>query len=239
MCSICRCRPCFLPRLKEWVARGGTLISEGCPGYFGENGRVGTVQPNHGLDELFGAREAHVEFTPDLLNGLAVETGDYVLPGGGFLQTYEPTTGTAAGCFAGEAAGRYAEGQVAVVDHQYGNGWTRLLGTFVGYGQYHQPGRSFQALAEWAGLEPHTAVTTDTEGADRTVVARLHTSRRSTLLWVLNHSHEPASVTVDLAEQYGPFGTVRSRWGDGTASVLDRRVTVWVDGRDGAILELR
>jgi hypothetical protein len=126
-----------------------------------------------------------------------------------------------------------------VVDHQYGNGWTRLLGTFVGYGQYHQPGRSFQALAAWAGIEPHTAVTTDTEGADRTVVARLHTSRRSTLLWVLNHSHEPASVTVDLAEQYGPFGTVRSRWGDGTASVLDRRVTVWVDGRDGAILELR
>src|SRR5439155_14237342 len=50
--------PAMLPaavaeRLRAWVAGGGTLISEGCPGYFGEGGRVGTIQPNHGLYDLF------------------------------------------------------------------------------------------------------------------------------------------------------------------------------------------
>jgi beta-galactosidase len=57
-------------KLRAWVAAGGTLVSEGCPGYFGDRGHVGTVQPNLGLDELFGARESYVEFTPDLLEGL-------------------------------------------------------------------------------------------------------------------------------------------------------------------------
>ena len=38
-------------------ATGGILVSEGCPAYWG-------------LDELFGARESYVEFTPDLLDDL-------------------------------------------------------------------------------------------------------------------------------------------------------------------------
>jgi hypothetical protein len=70
-------------------------------------------------------------------------------------------------------------------------------------------------------------------------VARLHTSRRTTFLWIVNHSRTPTNVSVQLSENQESFGTVRPRWGGGTASVDDRTVTVWVDGRDGAILELR
>jgi len=44
--------------LRAWVMAGGTLISEGCPAYFGDRGHVGPVQPNYGMDVLFGAREA-------------------------------------------------------------------------------------------------------------------------------------------------------------------------------------
>ena len=44
-------------RLKQYVQQGGTLICEGLPAYFGDHGHAGTVQPNFGLDELFGARE--------------------------------------------------------------------------------------------------------------------------------------------------------------------------------------
>lgn len=46
------------------MAKGGKLISEGCPAYFGDPRHVGTVQPNFGLDELFGAKESYVEITP-------------------------------------------------------------------------------------------------------------------------------------------------------------------------------
>ena len=52
-------------QIKEWVRKGGTLISEGCPAYFGGKLRVGETQPNMGLDELFGAVQTNVEFLPD------------------------------------------------------------------------------------------------------------------------------------------------------------------------------
>lgn len=45
----------------------------GLPGYFGDRGHVGEVQPNLGLDRLFGAREKYVEFAPDLLENLTLE----------------------------------------------------------------------------------------------------------------------------------------------------------------------
>ena len=53
-------------RLAAWVAAGGLLICEACPGYFGDRGHVGTRQPNHGLDRVFGAVEDEVEFMPDI-----------------------------------------------------------------------------------------------------------------------------------------------------------------------------
>ena len=40
--------------LAAWVEKGGTLISEATPGYFGDRGKVGTVQPHNGLDVVFG-----------------------------------------------------------------------------------------------------------------------------------------------------------------------------------------
>ena len=59
-------------KLRDYVAKGGKLVSEGCPGYFGDGGTVGAVQPNLGLDQLFGARETYVQFTPDLLGKLTL-----------------------------------------------------------------------------------------------------------------------------------------------------------------------
>jgi beta-galactosidase len=59
-------------KLRDYVAKGGKLISEGTPGYFGDGGTAGTVQPNLGLDQLFGARETYVQFTPDLLDKLTL-----------------------------------------------------------------------------------------------------------------------------------------------------------------------
>jgi beta-galactosidase len=96
-------------RLRGWVAGGGTLVSEGCPAYFGEGGHVGAIQPNYGLDEVFGARESTVEFTPDLLGDLRVNMSGTPVWGGLFMQAYRPTTGT--------AVGWYEYGQVAVVDN--------------------------------------------------------------------------------------------------------------------------
>ncbi|HUR01361.1 MAG TPA: beta-galactosidase trimerization domain-containing protein [Nonomuraea sp.] len=232
--------PVMLPaavaeRLRAWVEAGGTLISEGCPGYFGDGGRVGTVQPNHGLDELFGAREAYVEFTPDLLGDLTFEVDGRHVPGAIFVQTYAPTTGAADGHYS-DGASRHALGGIAVVDHTYGRGRTRLVGTFPGYGYFHRPNLGsrgfFAGLVGRAGVEPHAHTTTPG------IVARLHASDSKTFLWVLNHHRENVSVTVDLGRRWGPFREARSRWGGGAVPVSGRHLRVEIDGHDAAVLEL-
>ncbi len=54
-------------RLKSAVGGKGRHADAGaCPGYFGDRGHVGQVQPKMGLDEVFGAREEEVEFMPDI-----------------------------------------------------------------------------------------------------------------------------------------------------------------------------
>src|SRR5262249_52865334 len=66
-------KPGTAKKLVDYVMQGGALISEGLPGYFGERGKVGTVQPNYGLDKLLGARETYVEFTPDINDQLKLQ----------------------------------------------------------------------------------------------------------------------------------------------------------------------
>jgi beta-galactosidase len=230
-------------RLREWVAAGGLLVAEGCPGYFDGRGHVGTVQPNLGLDVLFGARESYVEFTPDLLDDLRVSVDGTPAWGGVFLQAYTPTTGTARGRYEG-VPGR-ADGQVAVVDHAYGEGRTRLVGTMVGYGHAHhaarvagaapfEPGGSpafFADLMAWAGTTPHVS------SSDPFVKARLHAGEGSTFLWVANATGRDRPVRLTLGPQWGPFAQGESLWGP-TASVDGREVALTAPARDVAVIEL-
>ena len=240
--------PSMLPaiaaaKLRAWVERGGVLISEGCPGYFGDRGRVGTVQPNHGLDALFGAREVYVEFTPDLLGGLTFEVDGHTAPGGIFLQTYVPTTGTAVGRYTGDAAGPYARDSVAVVENQFGTGKTRLIGTFPGYGHYHRPSddsRGFFAdLARWAGIEPNVRVSLSSgKGEYGQVVARLHKGASGIFLWLVNHGRDEADVVAEQSAPRGSQSSPQLRRGDGSVEVDGGRVRVRVRGRDAAIVQL-
>lgn len=215
-------------RLREWVAAGGMLVSEGCPGYFGDRGRVGVCQPNLGLDALFGAREAYVEFTPDLLADLTFGIDGLEVPGGTYLQAYAPTTGT--------PAGWYQDGQVAVVDHYYGKGRTRLIGTLPGTGMHPRVGedsrRFFGSLLDWAGKQAHVRV--DGEG----ITARLHEGRGGTYLWVLNPLGEPQDVRVEFSDAWGPFGAGRLLWGEREPVIEGRTVRLFVGYRDGTVVRL-
>jgi beta-galactosidase len=239
--------PAMLPlavaeRLRAWVEAGGILISEGCPGYFGDGGRVGTVQPNHGLDELFGAREAYVEFTPDLLGDLTVRAGGRSVPGGIFLQAYTPTTGTPMGTFADESAGQYGARQIAVVDNLAGQGRTRLIGTFPGYGHFHHPSahsRGFFAdLAAWANIEPNVRIVKPATDAPRTLVARIHVAPDRAFLWLVNHARDSSVAQVELGRAFGSFVNGRALWGDDAPTVHGRSVVVEVGPRDAVVIEL-
>ncbi len=214
--------------LAAWVERGGTLIAEGCPAYFGDGGRVGEAQPNFGLDALFGAREAYVEFTPDLLGDLTLTVGGQRTRGGAYLQAYAPTTGA--------PLGAYADGRVAAVEHAYGRGRTLLIGTCPGLGHGAHPAdgcREFFAWTlRWAGREPHLRTT------EPRVTARLHDGPGGPFLWLTNPTRAALPVRLELAPSWGPFGGATALWGAAEARVDRRGVSLTVPARDAAILRL-
>jgi beta-galactosidase len=213
--------------LKTWVAAGGTLVCEGCPGYFGDRGHAGTVQPNLGLDEVFGVKENYVEFTPDLLANLRFRTDDTTARGGLFLQAYEPVTGT--------AAGWYGDGRVAVVDNRYGKGTTRLVGTMPGAGYFEHPGdRSngfFTGLMRFAGKPRHV------KSSDSRIKARLCDGPGGVYLWAANPMRKSVRVRLEIDISREPFSTGRSLWG-AAAKVADNRISLSVGARDVSVIAL-
>jgi beta-galactosidase len=215
-------------RLRSWVQAGGTLISEGCPGYFGDGGHVGTVQPNLGLDELFGCRETYVEFTPDLLTDLRFRLGETPAWGGIFLQCYAPTTG--------DPVGWLDDGRVVAVEHRFGQGRTLLMGTMAGAGYAaHEGDRSpalFAELLAWAGVERHVWC------SDPRVKARLHDGEGGAYLWVANPTRRDLPVQVRLSGRWRGLGPVGSLWGAEAERVGDT-VRLQAGARDVAVIRLR
>ena len=215
-------------KLRAWVDAGGTLVCEGCPGYFGDRGHVGTVQPNLGLDELFGVRESYVEFTPDLLGDLKFRVDGTPVWGGLFLQAYEPTTGT--------PMGRYQDGKVAAVDNTFGKGKTRLIGTMPGAGYTEHPGSEsavfFAELLKFAGKQQHVKC------SDPRVKARLHDGAGGTYLWVANPKRQPVPVRLELADSSGPFTSSHSLWG-AEATVTGNIITLTAGARDVSVMALK
>jgi beta-galactosidase len=213
-------------KLRSFVEQGGTLISEGLPAYFGDHGHVGAVQPNYGLDEVFGARETFVQFTPDISNDLMLEVKGSNIYGRFFRQDYE--------VWGGNAVGHYSNGAIAAVEHKFGQGRTLLIGSFPGAGYYLHHGAAtkdlFATFLTMAGIAPQ--VTID----DHSMQARLHQGAGGTYLWVTNPSPGTRSVKVDLIQSYQSGEDI---WGKQTVAMDGRRVTVSVGGRDAAVIALR
>jgi beta-galactosidase len=214
-------------RLKDYVRRGGTLICEGLPAYFGDRGHVGTVQPNYGLDEMFGAREKYVEFDPDLSDQLMFEVNGNKIYGRYFRQDYDLR--------GGKAAGQYSNGNIAAVENSFGQGKTLLMGSFpgAGYFAHHGPATKelFAGFLKMANLTPQVALD------DHSVQARLHRSAAATILWVTNPTRVAKAVTVTLADS-GEFKSGEDLWAGARVTCSGRQVAMTVGGRDAVVVRL-
>jgi len=214
-------------KLRDYVAKGGKLISEGCPGYFGDGGTVGTVQPNLGLDKLFGARETYVQFTPDLLDKLTLTVRDKQIGGGYFLQEYKLA--------GGQAAGHYANGHIAAVEHTSGSGKTLLIGTFPG-GSYYRD-HSAATREFFAGLLPWAGVEQQVRSSDPEVKARLHKGAGGTYIWVVNPTRTPRTVKISLPSTFQHSAEL---WQESSKpTVSGNTLSTTVEDRNAAVIRLQ
>jgi beta-galactosidase len=213
-------------KLRDYVAKGGRLVSEGCPGYFGDGGTAGTVQPNLGLDKLFGARETYVQFTPDLLGKLTLTVQDRQIGGQYFLQEYELA--------GGREAGRYANGHIAAVENDSGSGKALLVGTFPGGSYFRNHAAAtrefFAGLLAWAGIQPQV------RSSDPKVKARLHRGDGGTYLWVVNPTRTARTVTITLP---AAFQRAEDLWQESSGpTVAGNTLSATVEDRNAAVIRL-
>jgi beta-galactosidase len=210
-------------KLRDFVANGGTLISEGLPGYFGDDAHAGAKQPNLGLQEVFGADEADVDFTPDLLENLIIHVNGHALGGRYFKQVYRPTTG--------KAIGQYADGSVAAVENHFGKGRTILIGTFPGAAYFKKPNAEARALFQSLLPQKQRIAV-----SDALVTARLHEGPGGTFLWVVNPSREDKSVSIALTG--GAWRSANDVWAGRNAQLKGESIRITIPNRDAAVLRL-
>ncbi len=210
-------------KLCEFVRKGGTLISEGLPAYFGDGAHASAKQPRPELQELFGAKETDVDFTPDLLENLTFRMGEHSIGGRYFKQVFQPTSG--------KAIGWYGDKSVAAVESKLGKGRTVLIGTFPGAAYFRKP--NTEAKAVFASLlpsRPHLTI------SDTTVIARLHEGPGGMNLWLVNPQRSPKTVTIRL--NAGPVRTAKDVWGGNSAAVDGNKIQITIPDRDAAVLKL-
>lgn len=212
-------------QLGAWVEKGGKLISEATPGYFGDRGKVGTVQPNSGLDAVFGAREVDVEFMPDIGDRIHFGLDGRPVDGGGFLQAYAPTTG--------RERGRFDDGRVAVIENRFGGGRTLLVGTHPGIAYFKTSGannlRYFAEAFAWTGKTQQVRL------SNPALQARLHRSAGKSVLWVSNSTREAQQATVVIDGQDAALGS--PYWAEPGAAASGANITV--PPRDALVVEVR
>jgi beta-galactosidase len=213
-------------KLRDYVAKGGKLVSEGCPGYFGDGGTAGAIQPNLGLDQVFGARETYVQFTPDLLTKLTLTVKGKEIAGQYFFQEYK-TAG-------GQAVGQYANGHVAAVESTFDKGKTLLIGSFPGGGYFrsHAPSTRefFAGLLAWAGVQQQV------QSSDPEVKARLHKGAGGAYLWVVNPTRTARTVRISLPST---FQRAVELWQESShPTVSGKTLATTVGDRNAAVIRL-
>jgi beta-galactosidase len=212
-------------KITAWVSAGGSLVAEACPAYWGDSLHAGTVQPNYGLDTVFGARQKRVEFMPDILTDIQFEIFGNSAAGEGFLQTYELKGGTACA---------YYQGDPIVVSNIYGKGKTLLIGAFLSSRYFRcgdkETAGAFRSIFGFSGQKPVLTL------SDNLVRARLSRKAGVCYLWLLNTTREDRALTVFLPKGAKPRSIL---WeGGNLLGPMENTVKLQVNARDALILEL-
>jgi beta-galactosidase len=211
--------------LTAWVKAGGKLISQGCPAYFGETGRLGTVQPNFGLDAFFGCTETDAEFLPDISSDIHFDYNGMKVDGRMYRQLYRLKDGV--------SLGSYDDGPAAVVEKANGKGKSMLIGSFpsVAYYEDNSPvNRNFFAeLYKWGGYDREILV------SNPAVHARIFEGK-GLYLMLVNQSDRQAECGVALASR-SSANCKRVLWGN-APKCRGNTIDALIGAKDVLIIEI-
>jgi beta-galactosidase len=182
----------------RYVRNGGTAVAEARLAWNDERGFASEVIPGFGLAEVFGAREKSIRpaENPSLVTEVSSELPGLSAPlavgGEAFEEELEPMAGA-------RVLGRFADGEVGIVERAYGKGKAVLVGSFLamGYQRRHEEAtkRLLLSLAQAAGVA--SVVEVSGTGISEMEVRRL-VSDQQQIVFVFNHSKEVANATLSV-----------------------------------------
>ncbi len=203
--------------LRKFVADGGHAVGEARIGWNDDRGYASMEIPGMGLHEVFGVREHEVWMRehdiPLVLTQNEHPFWSRFVDPAGLQDARRPTPAdTLVGTLYGKTVELISDqaeviaqldmtGDPAVVVNRYGEGEALLAGSFLGMANFPQtlPANNafMEALADWAGVT--RPVSTSRDGvSDTPIVARLQTDGRGYLLFLINHGHEEAELSVSV-----------------------------------------
>lgn len=211
--------------LFKWVEDGGTLISEGLPGYFGKGCKANIHQPGFGLDKLFGVKQKDVEFMPDIANETEFDFDGQIYHCGGFIQKYDAEQS--------KVRGRDKECNPIVVENSYGNGKTILLGSSPSI-YLHDGGNEIHRLYKQFFLyydkKQHVEVFAPN------ITARISKNCDKSYVWITNPGRNDSYGRVKLNCKFRDFTVL---YGNGVIKKIDNILSIKVNARDGLVIELK
>jgi beta-galactosidase len=133
------------------------------------------------------------------------------------------------------AAGHYANGHIAAVEHTSGSGKTLLIGTFPG-GSYYRD-HSAATREFFAGLLPWAGVEQQVRSSDPEVKARLHKGAGGTYIWVVNPTRTPRTVKISLPSTFQHSAEL---WQESSKpTVSGNTLSTTVEDRNAAVIRLQ
>jgi beta-galactosidase len=190
--------------LRDYVQNGGTLLAEARLAWNNEKGYASERIPGLGLAEVMGAREVEIEtasggrtsirWTGADLPGVTEGT---VLPARWYKETLRAVGPNA------KVVARFEDGSAAAVMSAFGRGRTLMLGSYVSASAQSTPTpeaeRFFRGVLQWAGVQFPVTV------SGSPVEVRYTESGSHMLLFVFNHSNQPAASDVSFVRPAGNY----------------------------------
>ena len=165
---------------------------------------------------------------PDKWKTLEFDGATGRVRGGVYRQAFRPT--------AGKPAGRYDNGDCAVVENRFGKGRTRLIGSVPGYGYHLRPDeptrRFFASHLHYAGRKPHAMLPYNTG-----IVPRIWADAESCFLWLTNVTAQDQRAIVTLNREHFDLTDIRVMRG-GDAMLLGDTVEIDCPQRDAVVLKI-
>jgi beta-galactosidase len=181
--------------LREFVAAGGTLVTEARAAWNDERGRAKEIIPGYGLHEVCGCRETAVQSTPSGKTEIVMSADFAGLKAGDRLRgsVFEETLDSIASN--GRVIGRFGNGSPALVASDFGKGKMLAIGTFIGApyenDRDENAARLLRGVLDWSGVHPRI-----TAGASLEV--RMLQSGVSTIVFAFNHATESVDATIAI-----------------------------------------